>query len=255
MSQPEEQGHYARKQMGCGMGLISWSHRRRFETGLKLVSVFKGGRLLDYGSGDGTFLSMLAKAVDHPGEMVGSEIDERLVAECNGRFKAVDGLRFVHSTELRADAFSNHFDTLVCMEVLEHVTDVDAHLVRFARWLAPGGTLLISVPVEIGLPLLVKQSARCVAGWMGLGDYPGTTPYTWGQLARSVMAGADQHMERPVHKDPGGLSSHDHKGFNWRLLREKVRRGFQLEETVYSPINCLGPQLASQVWMIARKRQ
>lgn len=53
-------GHYERKQLLSKDRLIAWSHRRRFETGLRLAGAFAGGRVLDYGCGDGTFLAMLA---------------------------------------------------------------------------------------------------------------------------------------------------------------------------------------------------
>ena len=38
--------------------LVAWSHARRFETALALARAFRGKRILDYGSGDGTFLAL-----------------------------------------------------------------------------------------------------------------------------------------------------------------------------------------------------
>ena len=56
------EGHYAAKQIFCRDSLIAWSHRRRFEVGLRLARRFSGKRILDYGCGDGTFLALLHAA-------------------------------------------------------------------------------------------------------------------------------------------------------------------------------------------------
>ncbi len=108
------------------------------------------------------------------------------------------------------------------MEVLEHVIDPLPLLADFERLLAPGGTLVISVPIETGLPILVKQVVRRVAGWRRIGDYPGTSSYTPRELAKSVFAASRQHIIRPVFPRSDGRLFHDHKGFNWRALRATV---------------------------------
>ncbi|MDO8348867.1 MAG: hypothetical protein Q7T30_01430, partial [Planctomycetota bacterium] len=125
---------------------------------------------------------------------------------------------------------------------------------EFHRLRAPGGMLLLSVPVEIGLSVVIKQAVRQVNGWRGIGDYPGTTPYGWGELARAVVAGPAQHVRRPVHRNPDGNEFHDHKGFNWRLLREKVRARFEWQAMRSSPVAWLPAFVASQVWFKAWRR-
>jgi hypothetical protein len=139
------------------------------------------------------------------------------------------------------------------MEVLEHVVQLDAVVDRLSRLLAADGTLLVSVPVETGLPLLVKQAVRRVAGWRGIGDYPGTSPYTLAEYWQSVFAGEDQHLIRPVYGRDNGSPFHDHKGFNWMALRARLRARFILDRTVASPVPWLGPHLATQVWFVLRR--
>jgi 2-polyprenyl-3-methyl-5-hydroxy-6-metoxy-1,4-benzoquinol methylase len=140
------------------------------------------------------------------------------------------------------------------MEVLEHVLNPDQFLDNFHRWLAPGGILLLSVPVEIGLSVVIKQAVRQINGWRGIGDYPGTTSYTWGEMVRAVFAGPTQHVERPIHRNPDGSEFHDHKGFNWRLLRRKIQDRFELLDERSSPVAWLPAWVASQMWFKARKR-
>jgi len=246
-------GHYATKQIFCKDHLIAWSHRRRFEAGLQLAARFKGQRILDYGCGDGTFLALLMSGPSAPAEAVGVEIDEAQVAGCRTRLGGRPGLRFDLIASLNSEGELGCYDAVVCMEVLEHVAALDAVIDQICRALAPSGTLLVSVPVETGLPLLLKQAARRIAGWRGIGDYPGTSPYTFREYWRSVIAGDSQHLERPVFAGANGTTFHDHKGFNWMTLRNRLQTRFTLEATVASPIPWLGPHLATQVWFVLRK--
>jgi SAM-dependent methyltransferase len=244
-------GHYAAKQIFCKDRLIAWSHRRRFDAGLALARAFRGRRLLDYGCGDGTFLAMLLATADRPAEAVGAELDEFQVTDCRTRLRDRAGLSFVSIDSLDSPAQSGRYDAVVCMEVLEHAVQVDMVIDRLWRVLAAGGTLLVSVPVETGLPLLVKQAARRIAGWRGIGDYPGTSPYNWREYYASVFAGAKPHLERPMFG--GDAPFHDHKGFNWMDLRDRLARRFVIDRVVASPLPWLGPHLATQVWFVARK--
>jgi SAM-dependent methyltransferase len=245
-------GHYARKQLLSKDRLISWSHRRRFELGLRLARECGGRRVLDYGCGDGVFLSLLAAEGSFT-EGVGAEVDARVVEDCRRRLSALHALRFVHADDLDAAAHEGRYDLVVCMEVLEHVTEPGALVERLVQLVAPGGALLVSVPAETGLPLLFKQAARRVAGWRGIGDYPGTSSYTFGELLRGLLAGRRQHLARPVFKTEDGRAFHDHKGFNWMRLRDELSACLRVERTLGSPVPALGPHLASQVWFVARK--
>ena len=247
------EGHYAAKQIFCRDRLIAWSHRRRFEVGLALARRFAGRRLLDYGCGDGTFLALLTESASRPAQAVGAELDEFQVNDCRARLGGRRGLQFVPIADLDGDAHLGRYDGVVCMEVLEHVVAVDEVIDRLWRLLADDGTLLVSVPVETGVPLLVKQVARRIAGWRGIGDYPGTSPYTLGEYWTSVFAGRRPHLTRPVYGVDTPMPFHDHKGFNWMALRDRLARRFTIERVVASPVPWLGPHLATQVWFVGRK--
>ncbi len=254
MDEAVKQGYYARKQMFCPSSLIAWSHRRRFETGLNLVRAGSGKRVLDYGCGDGTFLALLLDAPGPPAHAVGAELDLRMVADCQQRLGQRPGLKFIPLEQLSGAEHAGIYDTIICMEVLEHVVRLEEVFAQFHRLLAPTGVLYISVPVETGLPLLIKQAGRTIAGWRGLGDYPGTSPYTFGELVRSLWAGDQPHLPRLRHGAPDGFEFHDHKGFNWRVMQGRVGAEFQLLRTSASPVAWLPPGLASQVWFVARHR-
>lgn len=247
-------GHYAQKQIHSRARLIAWSHQRRFETALALARAFAGQRVLDYGCGDGTFLGLLMGQAAVPACAVGAEIHQHVIDDCKRRFADQQALRFVHLDELRGPRVESAFDAIVCMEVLEHVVETTSLFEDFEHLLAPGGTLIVSVPIETGFPLVPKQIVRCLAGWRGVGHYPGTTGYTARELVTSLLAGSTQHIPRPVLVGEDGTHFHDHKGFNWKVLRAALAARFDLVRTLTSPVSWFGPQLSTQIWFIARRK-
>ncbi len=244
-------GAYAQKQLLSGAGLVAWSHSRRFQVALDLSADAAGRRVMDYGCGDGTFLAMLLASGVQPRQTVGVDAANDLVEDCRNRLGPA-GIDFLTLPELDARAPAA-FDVIFCMEVLEHVVDIDEVLGRLHHSLAPGGRLVISVPVETGVPLVVKQIVRRIAGWRGIGDYPGTEAYRPAEWLPSLLAGSRQHIVRKVHTNSDGSRFHDHKGFNWMALRERIRARFELKGVTSSPFSWLPPHLGTQAWFIAEK--
>lgn len=246
-------GYYAQSQIYSRAKLISWSHRGRFATGLRLAREVAGAKTLDYGCGDGTFLGLLAAGDSTPRVSVGAELYPAMIEECRQRFAGHDGLRFVLVSDLDRREEQASYDVIYCMEVFEHVVNPVPLLDQFNQLLTPNGRLVISVPIETGVPVVVKQVVRRVAGWQGIGHYPGTTGYSPAEMLKSVFAGSRQHITRPIIMRDDGTTFHDHKGFNWRVLRALVRERFDLVREDTSPVTWLGPQLGTQRWFIARK--
>ena len=246
-------GHFARKQLFCRDPFIAWSHRRRYEVALDVVRRLRPTRLLDYGCGDGTFLTMLCESSETPSIAIGAEIDRSQVEDCRARLGGYSNLQFLLVDELYRPEYRDTYDVIVCMEVLEHVVDVDPVLDHLNKLLRPGGRLVISVPVETGLPLIIKQIARTAAGWRGLGDYPGTGSYTLPEFCAALTAGPRRQLNRLVHRHADGTGFHDHKGFNWMALKDAVGRRFTIHNIFGSPVAWLSPQLGSQAWLVASK--
>ncbi len=247
------QGFYAKKQIFLKDALISWSHRRRFETALRLAAELRPRRLLDYGCGDGTFLALFQQTSNSLNEADGCELLQADVLNLKQRFQALPSLRFHTVVELDDSAEDGRYDLITCMEVLEHVVEVQTVIARLQRLLSGEGRLLISVPVEIGVALMVKQTARRIAGWRGLGHYRFVARYKLLELWASLIPGSKQHIPRPIYQDPDGNFFHDHKGFNWRVLRRDLEGVFHMENIVYSPVSWF-PALASQVWFVLSRK-
>jgi SAM-dependent methyltransferase len=248
-----KEGHYAKKQIFSKAWLIAWNHRRRFETGLGILRDLHPTRLLDYGSGDGTFLAILAEQPWHPELSVGAELVTDVLKDCRLRFADLKGVEFCFISELAQEKHRAAYDTVVCMEVLEHVSDLEGTIDQLHSVLAPDGHIVISVPVEIGPPVLVKQMLRRIAGWRNIGDYKYNSRYSLLEMWKSLFAGAHPHIARPVYRTPEGAPFHDHKGFNWRYLEQLLKKRFILEKRLASPFHFLGPLWASQVWFVGKK--
>jgi 2-polyprenyl-3-methyl-5-hydroxy-6-metoxy-1,4-benzoquinol methylase len=248
-------GHYAQKQLLSRSGLVRWTHGSRFRTGRELVAPFAGGRLLDYGCGDGTFLALVQELFP---DAVGADIALDQVEDCRRRFASVPGMAFLETADL-GSAHTNRYDIVVCMEVLEHCPDdiQAAVLDQIASVTVPGGTLIVSVPIEIGPPLVAKQWARALVALGGLSEYASRERYQVGELTRMVFAGSSTVFPREEHigQIDGERKTRytGHKGFNWRRLQRSIEGRFAIERRLYSPLPNLGPWLNSQVWFICKK--
>jgi SAM-dependent methyltransferase len=236
--------------LGCKSRIISWGHRARFRKAVELAGRHPAGRLLDYGCGDGTFLGLVH---DQFRECIGADIAIDQVEDCRVRFRPVANAWFHTIPELAAPEHAHAYDVVTCMETLEHCLDpvVEVVLADLDRLCAPGGTVLISVPVEIGPTFLFKQVIRTVAGWRGIGEYWHYERYSVRDAVRMLFATEGMELPRPVYGEPGA-QFHSHYGFNWRRLRRRVRQTFDLRRTLFSPLGFLGGLVSSQVWFVCR---
>lgn len=251
-----EPGHYARKQLLSGSTLVRWSHGSRFKLARDLVAPLAGRRLLDYGCGDGTFLSLVHDLFP---SALGVDIDPLQIADCAVRFAGAPGVRFLTTDRLADSVHDASYDAVVCMEVLEHCPDDIQSIVLddLRRVTAPGGTLVISVPIEIGPPVVAKQCARAVIALRGAAEYSTRERYTPAELVRLMFATAETAFPREEYRGTGPQGQPTrytgHKGFNWRRLRRAVESRFRVERQLFSPVPVAGPWLNSQVWFVCRK--
>jgi SAM-dependent methyltransferase len=251
------QGHYARKQIFSRNRIVRWSHGSRFALARQLAGEAANGRLLDYGCGDGTFIAMIQGRF---AEAVGTDADAGQLRDCAARLGGLDGVRFVALSELALPAHEGAFDVLVCMEVLEHCpADLQARILAdLDRLASAGARVIVSVPIETGPALVVKQAVRGTASLFGVSEYAGRERYRAGEFLRMVFAGAGSRIARSetrvTAEDGTVMRFHGHKGFNWRTLERSIAERFIIERRLYSPVPLTGPWLNSQVWFVCRKR-
>jgi 2-polyprenyl-3-methyl-5-hydroxy-6-metoxy-1,4-benzoquinol methylase len=254
VTDPIASGDYARKQIYCPNRVVAWSHGSRFTLAAQLASAAAGGRLLDYGCGDGTFIALTHGTF---AEAVGCDIDAGQLADCERRFSDLAGVRFALTARVEGPEHAGGYDVVTCMEVLEHC--MDAERVRVLDVLrtvvAPGGRVIISVPIEVGPALLGKQLFRAIAAWRGQGDYRYRETYTPRELlaaalARPRLVRAEYRVDTPT----GPVEYCGHKGFDWRVLAQEISERFVVERRLFTPLPRLGSMLNSQVWFVCRAR-
>lgn len=256
-SQLLEHGHYARKQLFSRNAIVAWSHRRRFALARELAAAGAGGALLDYGCGDGTFIAL---AHDLFRQTTGTDVDVGQLQDCARRLSSVPDVRFAPLEELRQPAYAGYYDAVVCMEVLEHCpADLQPHvLADLAQFVRPHGVVIISVPIEVGPTLVLKQAVRAGAAATGLAEYEHRERYRISEFMRMLLARRTSQIERPatitINAQGDTVRYHGHKGFNWRVLAQVIERTFVIERRVYSPVPFTGPWLNSQVWFVCRTR-
>ncbi len=229
---------------------MAWSHGSRFRLAAELTGTARGGRLLDYGCGDGTFLALTHGMF---AEAVGADIDRAQLADCARRLEDFRGLEFIHTSELDTAAHSGRYDVVTCMETLEHCTDLERTRVldELGRLVRADGLIVISVPIEIGPALLGKQFFRAIAAWRGHGDYRYRETYSLRELMAAALARPNLARARYTVESPEGPREYcGHKGFDWRILERELRERFAVGERLFSPMRPLGPVLNSQVWFV-----
>lgn len=117
----------------------AWLHGR-FEKHL-------GQRVLEVGSGVGNQTRFFVERE----RVVASDIEAHYVRELKTKFGnrsnvRIASFRFPLTGEDRADLLAERLDTIVCLNVLEHIEDDAGTLADFARVLPPGGHLALVVP-------------------------------------------------------------------------------------------------------------
>lgn len=250
-------GTYAKKQLFCKSRIVAWGHASRYRLGRRLVEPYAGRKYLDYGCGDGTFLTLVRDIFT---DAIGADVDPQQTKDCVDRFAGQMSFTFLLTDDLADSQHTGAYELITCMEVLEHCTKekLNEVLADLQRLISRDGVVIISVPVEIGPALIGKQLARMLAGWRGLGDYKYRETYTVRQLIKMVFAGKHTEITRPVYRADFAVdrpnSYHGHKGFNWRLLRARLQDRFIIEKSCFSPLGWLGGHLSSQAWFICRPK-
>lgn len=110
------------------------------------VQAFIGSDILEVGMGIGIFTEKLLAR----GKVFGVEIVPEFVEEARRRLGARPGLEYlvadIGAAELPGSLRGRAFDTIVCMNVLEHIQDDRLTLKRFSSMLKSGGKLVLVVP-------------------------------------------------------------------------------------------------------------
>lgn len=225
--------HYGSHTFYSRFAIKRFTHGRRMQLALTLVSPQPGESILDVGTGDGAFPLELVRlrpwasvvAQDPMSHMV----DQARVM-CGGYSQ-------IAVSQVIPDLA---FDWVTCFEVLEHLPpDTVADLLSQMRSvLKPHGQIVVSVPIEVGLAGAIKNLIR-----YGIGQ---SHPSPLKDMARAALG-------LPVCRTYDGGYCGSHVGFDYRALPPAFKNaGLEIERVIYSPIPAIGYFLNSQVFWVLR---
>lgn len=112
-----------------------------------MIRPYLGARVLEVGAGIGSITRLYAAG--H--EVLATDLSTECVAAMQRRLAAVANITVRHA-DLRANEDdSERFDSIVMINVLEHIQDDAGALSQLSERLAPGGNLIVYVPALNGL--------------------------------------------------------------------------------------------------------
>jgi SAM-dependent methyltransferase len=160
----------------------------------------------DVGCGGGSITQRIAEAIQ-PTKAVGYDSNSELI-EAAGRLFPKLSFRVWNVTV--GDAPDATYDLVTCLETLEHIEDYQTALTNLLR--ITSGTLLITVPIELGLLGAAKFSAKALLGRKPLGEEHAGSRWDY---FKTVLSNGDISRFR-AHSNNGFFVSHT--GFDYRKI-------------------------------------
>jgi len=182
----------------CRLDYITSQVAVEFERDLTQAQPFEGLRVLDIGCGGGLLSEPMARL---GANVVGADASERNVQVARIHAER-QGLKidYRHITAEELSAAGEEFDTVLNMEVVEHVTDPQAYLMACADLLRPGGLMVCStINRNAKSFLLAIIDAEYVMRWLPKGTHDWSKFLTPDELAEQLRR--------------AGLEVADRKGF------------------------------------------
>jgi 2-polyprenyl-3-methyl-5-hydroxy-6-metoxy-1,4-benzoquinol methylase len=129
---------------------------------LSEISPWLGQRVLEVGCGIGTYTAEMAAGSR---QIVAMDMEPAFVAEAVRRLGQFPNVALICGDATAADTPKSNdaaFDTVVLLDVLEHIEDDVALLARLRARLAPGGHLIVKVPA---MPSLYSPMDEAIGHW------------------------------------------------------------------------------------------
>jgi 2-polyprenyl-3-methyl-5-hydroxy-6-metoxy-1,4-benzoquinol methylase len=120
--------------------------------------------VLDFGCGSGVMSYILSGLAER---VVATDIEPATFHLMRSAVDFPPNIVFASALEIGEERYQQSFDAILALDVLEHVEDLEAVLLRFQKLLRPGGIVVISGPTENALYRL----GRRLAGHRFTGEY------------------------------------------------------------------------------------
>lgn len=224
-----------------------WLQNRRLSSALKLCPLTSRSpaTICDFGAGNGELIRLLAGRYPKA-TFLCYEPTPRLLSEARVNLNGFD------MVELCSDVrgvVRETIDVVFCLEVFEHLPSAETAnaLQQIYDLLRPGGTVVIGVPVEVGIPALYKGLFRMARRY---GSFDAEVK----NVALAFLGCPP--TDRPVSEIAPGLLFHfEHMGFDFRRFRRTLTRKFDLRKVSASPFSAFGPLVMPEVYFVATKAE
>ena len=220
--------------------LKRFSHKRRFDESANFLNEFKNKQntsLLDFGCGNGYFLSYLKKKKFDFDLSAYDPVEEQIL-EMKELFKSENIVNINIYKDY--DLIKDKFDIICCFETLEHFGyEYQKKLIKqMMDLLNPGGTICISVPLEVYLSGFLKIISRVIMGQSQENTNLKNTLKTLFGLPIEIK------------KIQENQYSNTHIGFYYFNLIKLIKTmNLKIIETKYSPIPIFKSFINSQVFL------
>ncbi len=114
---------------------------------LDKLNPYLGKKILDMGCGDGQFLHLLDKHIKNL-ELTGIDISSIAINKAKHDYPNIS---FIKSSVTKKYFSDNSFDTILLIEVIEHLIDTDSILKEISKILKPDGFVFITT-TDFNLP-------------------------------------------------------------------------------------------------------
>jgi SAM-dependent methyltransferase len=235
---------YSDRLLNHGTFVTRLAHRSRLKTLFGLLSDRNYDRALDLGCADGWLLDQLARA-GRVRSGLGVDADPGALEVARRSFEGRAGFEFVTPDKI-GQVGTGEVDLLICTETLEHVNDAAGEIANLARWGKRNARLVISVPIEVGPSLVVKQLGRFVANRAGAYGYES---YSWRELASAALLWDVDSFESS-HSHVFREGGKGHKGFDYRRVSRELERFCRIDKALFTPFPPLGPALNSTAFFL-----
>ncbi len=225
--------------------LTGFRYRRRLE--LLTRELFAGetanrtSSVLDLGCGDGTWLRHVAPRI-HRG--LGIDLGW---SNAEAHWSGPEHIEFRAEDFMSSDLAGEQFDLVTCLETLEHCANPAEVLDRAVGLVRSGGRVGVSVPIEHGPSLLLKELTARAIGYARTKDP--NSRWSWPEILRASIGDI-----RLVARERSKTTALTHKGFDYREVVRAFRERFSDVRVVGSPFPLLRFACNVGVIMVGTRR-
>ncbi len=204
-----------------GFGISAIVHKSRLRKIAKIIGGFSipdKGKLADFGCSNGYLLEILLESIPQISdlELFGFDHSKDLLEAA--RSKNIHNVSFEHiDLNNQSQDTNNSFDIVTCFETLEHVGNTANALDTLIGSCKSGGTILLSLPNEVGFQGLLKYVGRKVLRKNAYGDFfqnHSELNYFWRLITNKPIT---------IFRTPESDGWGPHLGFDWKIIVEHIK--------------------------------